>query len=38
MSVYPFEGKWPRVHESAWIAPNAAVIGDVAIGPGSSVW
>jgi gamma-carbonic anhydrase len=36
--IYPFEGKWPRVHPSAWIAPTAAVIGDVEIGPNSSVW
>src|SRR5690349_10411363 len=36
--LYPFEGKWPRVHPSAWIAPTAVVIGDVEIGPNSSVW
>ena len=36
--LYPFEGKWPRVHPTAWIAPTAAVIGDVEIGPNSSVW
>ncbi len=36
--VYPFEGKWPRIHPTAWIAPTAAVIGDVEIGPNSTVW
>lgn len=38
MNLYPFEGKWPRIHPTAWIAPTAAIIGDVEIGPGSSVW
>jgi len=28
----------PRVAESAWIAPTATVIGDVEIGPESSIW
>ena len=36
--VFPFEGKWPRIHPTAWIAPTAAVIGDVEIGPNSTVW
>ncbi len=36
--LYPFEGKWPKVHPTAWIAPTAAVIGDVEIGPGSNIW
>jgi carbonic anhydrase/acetyltransferase-like protein (isoleucine patch superfamily) len=36
--VLPFGGVWPRVHPEAWIAPGAFVIGDVEIGPGSSVW
>ena len=36
--IYPFEGKWPRVHPTAWIAPTACIIGDVEIGPNSSVW
>jgi len=38
MAVYEWNGKTPRVHESAWIADSAAVIGDVEIGPGASVW
>ena len=36
--LYRFEGKTPRVHPEAWIAPTAAVIGDVTIGPRSGVW
>ena len=36
--IRSFEGKTPRVAESAWIAETAYVIGDVEIGDGSSVW
>ena len=36
--LYPFEGKLPTVHAEAWVAPTAAVIGDVAIGPRSNIW
>ena len=36
--LYPFEGKLPTVHPGAWVAPTAAVIGDVGIGEGSNVW
>ena len=36
--VYSFDGKTPRIAEDVFIAPGAAVIGDVEIGPGSSVW
>lgn len=28
----------PEIHETAWIAPDAVIIGDVEIGPNSSVW
>jgi len=27
-----------RIHESAWIAPSAVVVGDVTVGAGSSIW
>lgn len=30
--------KKPQISKDAWIAENAAIIGDVEIGPGSSVW
>lgn len=36
--IIPFEGKTPRVHPTAWIAPNAVLIGDVEIGADSSVF
>ncbi len=31
-------GKTPQVAESAWLAPDATIIGDVVIGAHSSVW
>ncbi|MEE2677214.1 MAG: gamma carbonic anhydrase family protein [Myxococcota bacterium] len=34
----PFAGIWPRIDTSAWLAPGAVVVGDVSIGPDSSVW
>lgn len=36
--ILPHNGKLPRIHETAWIAPNATIIGDVEIGPDSSVF
>ena len=36
--LLPFNGKRPRVHRTAWIAPNATLIGDVEIGAHSSVY
>lgn len=38
MPLYEFEGKSPKVHESAFVAPTASVIGDVTIEEGASVW
>ncbi|MBF0156235.1 MAG: gamma carbonic anhydrase family protein [Magnetococcales bacterium] len=38
MPLYGFEGIIPRVHDSAFVHPEAVVIGDVEIGAGSSVW
>lgn len=35
---YEFEGTRPRVAPDAFVAPNAAVIGNVEIGSQSSVW
>ena len=34
MSVYEFEGKRPRIDASAYISPEATIIGDVVIGKG----
>ena len=38
MSVYLIGDKKPQVSPSAWIAPNATVIGDVRLAAGSSIW
>lgn len=34
----PRTGKKPNIHENAFIAPNAVIIGDVTIGEGTNVW
>ncbi|HNX04683.1 MAG TPA: gamma carbonic anhydrase family protein [Opitutales bacterium] len=31
-------GKAPEIHESAFVAKSAVVVGDVTLGPGTSVW
>lgn len=36
--IIEFEGNTPKIHPSAWIAPTAVIIGDVEIGPDSSVF
>jgi carbonic anhydrase/acetyltransferase-like protein (isoleucine patch superfamily) len=36
--IRAFQGKLPRIHETAFIAETADVIGDVEIGEQSSVW
>jgi len=36
--VRPFRDVWPRIAASAWLAPGAAVVGDVSIGADTSVW
>lgn len=38
MPLYALKGVRPKIHPSAWIAPNATIIGDVEIGEESSVW
>jgi carbonic anhydrase/acetyltransferase-like protein (isoleucine patch superfamily) len=38
MTVYPFDGRHPKLHPSAFVAPGAFVIGDVELGPDVSVW
>jgi carbonic anhydrase/acetyltransferase-like protein (isoleucine patch superfamily) len=37
-TIVSFFGKTPRIHDSAFIAPGARIIGDVEIGPDASVW
>lgn len=36
--IIPHHGVWPEIHETAFIAPSADVIGDVKIGAESSLW
>src|SRR6478672_6754179 len=38
MIIYPFKGKEPDIAESAYIAENAVVTGDVKIGDESTIW
>src|SRR5580692_1417656 len=38
MAVYELEGVAPRVDPEAYVHPDATVIGDVTIGPESTVW
>ena len=38
MPLFSFEGKSPRVHPSAFIAPTAVLIGDVTVEENASVW
>ncbi|HVM41786.1 MAG TPA: gamma carbonic anhydrase family protein [Acidimicrobiia bacterium] len=38
MPLYAFEGKVPSVHETAFIAPTASLIGEVVVEEGASVW
>ena len=38
MPSFEFEGKRPRVHPEAWVAPTAVLIGDVEVGAGASIW
>lgn len=36
--LYTLDGIAPRVAESAFVAPTAALIGDVEVGDGASIW
>lgn len=38
MPLFSFEGKSPRVHPDAFVAPTATLIGDVEIEAGASIW
>ncbi len=38
MQIVPFGGKTPQIAPDAFVAPGAMIIGDVAIGAGSSIW
>jgi carbonic anhydrase/acetyltransferase-like protein (isoleucine patch superfamily) len=36
--ILPWNGVWPTIHPTAFVAPGATVIGRVTIGAGSSIW
>ena len=36
--LIPFRGRTPRVHPTAFVAPTAVLVGDVEVGPESSIW
>lgn len=36
--LLPFDGKAPRIHPTAFVAPTAVLIGDVTVGPEASIW
>ncbi|MCK5284410.1 MAG: gamma carbonic anhydrase family protein [Alphaproteobacteria bacterium] len=36
--IIPYKGLEPNIHDSAFIAQNAVIIGDVDIGKESSIW
>ncbi|MCI2046950.1 MAG: gamma carbonic anhydrase family protein [Faecalibacterium sp.] len=36
--IVPFFGKKPKISAAAFLAPNATVVGEVALGEGASVW
>jgi carbonic anhydrase/acetyltransferase-like protein (isoleucine patch superfamily) len=38
VTIVPLNGKTPRIHPSAFIAPGCRIIGDVEIGPDVSIW
>lgn len=37
-TILPFDGKMPQIHDTAFVAPGARIIGDVTIGADASVW
>jgi len=38
MPLFSFEGKAPKIHPTAFIAPTAVIVGDVTIEERASVW
>lgn len=37
-NILPYKDVWPRIADTAFVAPNATIIGDVEIGADASVW
>lgn len=38
ITIATINGKAPRIHSSAFIAPGCRIVGDVEIGPDASIW
>jgi carbonic anhydrase/acetyltransferase-like protein (isoleucine patch superfamily) len=38
MAIYPYRDIWPRIDATAYIHPDAVIIGDVEIGAETSIW
>lgn len=38
MNLFEFEGKRPRIHPDAFVAPTATLVGDVVVEQGASIW
>lgn len=38
MAIYAIGDRVPEIHETAYVHPDATVIGSVVLGPGASVW
>ncbi|GAA0574678.1 gamma carbonic anhydrase family protein [Caenispirillum bisanense] len=36
--ILPWQGVWPKIADSVFVAPTACIIGDVEIGADSSIW
>lgn len=37
-NVYSYGGHTPRIHPTAFVAPTAVIVGNVEVGPESSIW
>jgi carbonic anhydrase/acetyltransferase-like protein (isoleucine patch superfamily) len=38
MPIYSLDGLVPNIHPTAWIAPDANIIGNVIVGKNSTIW
>ncbi len=38
MPIYPYEGRYPKLGEGCYVAPNATIIGDVTLHDDVSIW
>lgn len=36
--ILSYRGKWPKIHETAFVAPSADIIGDVEVGAHTTIW